>query len=51
MDENNNMEIIEALKKSIPYLRQLTKDDLTVTLFIDGKCDSCFCDPGSDAGV
>lgn len=51
MGDIHDNDIINALKISIPYLRQLTKDDLVITLFIDGICDSCYCDPNSDAGV
>lgn len=51
MNEKTNQEIIDALKLSIPYLRQLTKDDLTVTLFLDGICDTCYSTPGSGSGV
>lgn len=51
MEDLQDIDIINALKISIPYLRQLTKDDLVITLFIDGICDSCYCDPDSDAGV
>ncbi len=51
MNNENDMEIINALKVSIPYLRQLTKDDLVISIFINGICDSCFCDPDSGAGV
>lgn len=51
MTEGNNIDIIEALKVSIPYLRQLTKEDLTVTLFINGICDSCYSDENSNSGV
>lgn len=51
MGDLHDIDIINALKISIPYLRQLTKDDLVITLFIDGICDSCYCDPNSDAGV
>lgn len=47
----NDQKIIDAVRESIPYLRQLTKENLTITLFIDGICDSCFTDPGSDAGI
>lgn len=47
----SDQEIIDSVRESIPYLRQLTKEDLTITLFVDGICDSCFCDPGSDAGI
>lgn len=51
MEDLHDLDIINALKISIPYLRKLTKDDLVITLFINGICDSCYCDPDSDAGV
>lgn len=51
MKDLQDTEIINALRISIPYLRQLTKDDLVITLFINGICDSCYCDPNSGAGV
>jgi archaellum component FlaC len=51
MEDLHDVDIINALKISIPYLRQLTKDDLVITLFIDGICESCYCEPGSDSGV